>query len=68
MMVPAIGGVQDGNYTTMTTTHPTHQSQITAHRTHAYTTGPAYTTATGIQDSQLQAGAELCKIQIKLQS
>jgi len=41
------GGVQDGNYTTMTTTHPTHQSQITAHRTHAYTTGPAYTTATG---------------------
>jgi len=41
------GGVPEGNYTTMVSSHSTHQSQITAHRTHAYTTGPAYTTATG---------------------
>jgi hypothetical protein len=42
-----IGGVPEGNYTTMVSSHSTHQSQITAHRTHAYTTGPSYTTANG---------------------
>jgi hypothetical protein len=42
-----VGGVPEGNYTTMVSSHSTHQSQITAHRTHAYTTGPSYTTTNG---------------------